>query len=462
MSKPEEAIQRRGLPGPLEAERLRHFPLRPQRHEGMLRAMAIEYRYAEEPLSPRFGKFRVCPKGAAALTIRAIPLRRRTPEIRGGVMDTLFGEGQSGLKVVLFVIVVLGLLALAFWLLRRFGGGRLVNSATRGRQPRLGVIDQATVDSRRRLVLIRRDNVEHLLIIGGPTDVVVEQNIVRAATAQRETGRPEPAPSGAPAPRMARTADPLAELADQLSRVRGVGEPAEQRRPPRLQPAPPARSTADAALKPTTAEMAQPLAPRKARTADPLAKLADQLSRVPGVGEPAEQRRPPRLQPAPPARSTADDDQNLSEIAQRLEATLRRPAKGSDDARTAAGKQAALEPFRAAPPSAGLDTRLRPPFRANEPRAPSGAPKALTEPAAPPRELDTQSRGDDTAPSEPAAPPREPDTQGRGDDGSVTNDRPWRLADLLFVPSGNGREKATDPALNYLFEKRRQERQSGQ
>jgi hypothetical protein len=49
MSKPEEAIQRRGLPGPLEAERLRHFPLRPQRHEGMLRAMAIEYRYAEEP-----------------------------------------------------------------------------------------------------------------------------------------------------------------------------------------------------------------------------------------------------------------------------------------------------------------------------------------------------------------------------------------------------------------------------
>ena len=83
-------------------------------------------------------------------------------------MDTLFGEGQSGLKVVLFVIVVLGLLALAFWLLRRSGGGRLGDDATRGRQPRLAVIDQATVDSRRRLVLIRRDNVEHLLIIGGP------------------------------------------------------------------------------------------------------------------------------------------------------------------------------------------------------------------------------------------------------------------------------------------------------
>ena len=75
----------------------------------------------------------------------------------------------------------------------------------------------------------------------------------------------------------------------------------------------------------------------------------------------------------------------------------------------------------------------------------------------------------------------------------VTNDCPWRLADLSFVPSGNGRERATingvevvrengrywiitpngplwsnidergvDPALNYLFEKRRQEQQSGQ
>src|SRR5262245_21501626 len=74
------------------------------------------------------------------------------------VMDTVFSEGQSGLKVVLFVIVLLGLLALAFWLLRRFGAGRLVSGATRGRQPRLAGIDQATVDSRRRLVLIRRDN----------------------------------------------------------------------------------------------------------------------------------------------------------------------------------------------------------------------------------------------------------------------------------------------------------------
>ena len=57
----------------------------------------------------------------------------------------------------------------------------------RGRQPRLGVIDYASVDGRRRLILVRRDNVEHLLMIGGPTDVVVEANIVRAVAALRAT-----------------------------------------------------------------------------------------------------------------------------------------------------------------------------------------------------------------------------------------------------------------------------------
>src|SRR5262249_57421485 len=76
---------------------------------------------------------------------------------------------------------------------------------------------------------------------------------------------------------------------------------------------------------------------RKPRAPDPLAELADELSRVPVMGEPAEQRRMPRLQPAPaPAPGTADPalkspaDQNLSEMAQRLQAALRRPRRSDD------------------------------------------------------------------------------------------------------------------------------------
>ena len=77
-------------------------------------------------------------------------------------------------RFLLAFIVVLALIGVTAFLVRRFGASRLGGVASRGRQPRLAVIDAAAVDSRRRLVLIRRDNVEHLLMIGGPSDVVVE------------------------------------------------------------------------------------------------------------------------------------------------------------------------------------------------------------------------------------------------------------------------------------------------
>jgi hypothetical protein len=53
-------------------------------------------------------------------------------------------------------------------------------------EPRLGVTESASVDSRRRLVLVRRDNVEHLIMTGGPVDVVIETNIVGHQIEHRE------------------------------------------------------------------------------------------------------------------------------------------------------------------------------------------------------------------------------------------------------------------------------------
>ena len=41
---------------------------------------------------------------------------------------------------------------------------------------RLGVVETAIVDQTR-LVLVRRDDVEHLIIVGGPVDMVVETGI---------------------------------------------------------------------------------------------------------------------------------------------------------------------------------------------------------------------------------------------------------------------------------------------
>ena len=88
-------------------------------------------------------------------------------------------------------------LAIVYWLVRRYSTGGL-GRIGRGRVPRLAVIDAMAVDGRRRLVLIRRDNVEHLILVGGPSDLVVEQSIQRPR--QRPVARPQAAPQPAPAP----------------------------------------------------------------------------------------------------------------------------------------------------------------------------------------------------------------------------------------------------------------------
>lgn len=44
-------------------------------------------------------------------------------------------------------------------------------------EKRLDVVEQWSLDARRRLVLIRRDDVEHLIMTGGPVDVVIETGI---------------------------------------------------------------------------------------------------------------------------------------------------------------------------------------------------------------------------------------------------------------------------------------------
>src|SRR5690348_16215797 len=129
-------------------------------------------------------------------------------------------------------VAVLALIGVVAWLVRRFASNRLGTNTQRGRMPRLAVIDAAAVDGRRRLVLVRRDNVEHLLMIGGPTDIVVEPNIVRAMPAREQLPQRQPASAAEPPPR-------LAPLPDHASWSDGEGEHAEPSMPPMPEPPPP-------------------------------------------------------------------------------------------------------------------------------------------------------------------------------------------------------------------------------
>lgn len=89
--------------------------------------------------------------------------------------------------IIFALFVALG--GLAFWITRQslgFGELKLFQSKIR----RLGVVETAGVDGRRRLVLIRRDNVEHLIMTGGPVDVVIETGIPTSVRVPNGLGDP--------------------------------------------------------------------------------------------------------------------------------------------------------------------------------------------------------------------------------------------------------------------------------
>ena len=92
-------------------------------------------------------------------------------------MNILFGlELPTSVNFIIAFVVVLALIAAVAWAIRRFGATRL-DAAARARQPRLAVIDSASVDSRRKLVIVRRDNVEHVLLLGMSGETIVERSI---------------------------------------------------------------------------------------------------------------------------------------------------------------------------------------------------------------------------------------------------------------------------------------------
>lgn len=83
-------------------------------------------------------------------------------------------NGESYLRYLVSLLLVLGLIGLFAWLLRRFGPpGRFRSPGQR----RLSIVEILPLDARRRLILVRRDDTEHLVLLGQTEDLVVESGI---------------------------------------------------------------------------------------------------------------------------------------------------------------------------------------------------------------------------------------------------------------------------------------------
>lgn len=148
------------------------------------------------------------------------------------------GTGNSALTAIFALAAVIVAIILVLWLLKLLQGA--TSRATRGRNRRLAVVDSLALDPKRQLLIIRRDNVEHLVLTGGPHDLVIETGIAaEAAPTSQPTRRPVPmvaarkpvAPARAAAPAAAPTppVQPPAPPATAIEQLRQLGQPTNKK-----------------------------------------------------------------------------------------------------------------------------------------------------------------------------------------------------------------------------------------
>lgn len=86
------------------------------------------------------------------------------------------------LRFAISLVAVIALIALFGWMARRVGwGGRYLG---KGNERRLAILEVLPLDGKRRLVLLRRDATEHLVLLGHDKDLVVEAGIEPASPAK--------------------------------------------------------------------------------------------------------------------------------------------------------------------------------------------------------------------------------------------------------------------------------------
>lgn len=217
--------------------------------------------------------------------------------------------GAQYVDAILWTSAALIALIVVLALIRFF---RSLDSGTfvaggRNRKTRLAVMDATAIDSQRRLVLVRRDDVEHLLLIGGPTDVVVEQQIRlmgQRRAAPVESARPAQdsdefeADLPPPPPRAPQQARPVPELSPPHG-GRPASPPVSQRP---VRPPPPAPRSAPDRPPPPEPRMVQP--PLRAPVPAP---------RVQAAPQPMPSVRPAPRPPLPAAPVRRDSTESIEE-----------------------------------------------------------------------------------------------------------------------------------------------------
>lgn len=282
------------------------------------------------------------------------------------MVDQLMSDYGSRLVIaVLGVGFGLVFLVAVLWLIRRRSGPSPFLRGGKNRQPRLQVLDAAAVDARRRIVLVRRDDVEHLVMIGGPTDVVIESGIrplseqqaLRDNTALAQQSTEPRLEAAAPQPMISAPPRQIASQPRPVSEIRETPEAVETRRDTRPAPQTVRQSASGEALltpapkeaAPLTTATPSPEVQKAVESVEPPSRRAAPVAEV--RREPETQDTAPSALPEKPAlEKTAAGD--LGAASDALDAARRRVFQPASPQ---------TEPPRAASPApAPADTTARP------------------------------------------------------------------------------------------------------
>jgi flagellar biogenesis protein FliO len=177
-----------------------------------------------------------------------------------GFLTEILGDELGNIAIVIggLFITILAII-LVVWLIKI--AFRASRDGVRSKLRRLGVLQSAPVDNKRQLVIVRRDDVEHLILIGGPNDVLIE--------------------SGFQNPNEAEQHNPMTEKAETSQEDAKVKAPVE---------------TTKEGLKPTPPIIAKPRPAGPSRTT-PISPLEGRVE--PQVKEPAPQTGGDNVAPMP-------------------------------------------------------------------------------------------------------------------------------------------------------------------
>lgn len=230
-------------------------------------------------------------------------------------------EYASALIWTLGALILLLIILIVVRIVRGFTFGTFV-AGGRNRKTRLAVMDATAVDSHRRLVLVRRDDVEHLILIGGPTDVVVEQNI-RLQTPARRILPQEPR---TPSEDM-----PTRQSHESLKPPPAAAEPP---RSPAPRPAEAPRSAAGETPASMTSRIASALRPSTQPTPAPAAPVSTPSPPPAPAATPSSDHAPaPRPTPPVSTAGSAGKSGDLDEaLLEELEVTLGEKSTGRETA----------------------------------------------------------------------------------------------------------------------------------